>query len=550
MKKLLLTLIVSLAFCGSIFAQHPDTHWPGFVYSNFQLQGALYASLMIDGEPVDINYENWDQMEVAAFVGDEMRMTAMFLTDEYVLEYDELFPTLNAEPIYYTTPGDTVTFKMYNHATGVEYDVCQPVIWNGDPITILTGEQHWEGFDDPDHPLMLNFTGGEPQPTTFTKTIEAVGSDNWEGGKGGYYLIASPLADAVDPATEGMNMITDELGAEATSETSTYDLYWFNQGEDLEWQNYRTSTFNLENGKGYLYASKGGTTLTFTGNAYAGDGTVELSYNGDANWPGWNLVGNPFTSEAYADRDYYALQNGSELVPTEGNVAVGAMEGIFVVAANENDTEMTFSTTAPNKRSSLSLNVSRANRMLDRTIVNFGGNTQLPKFQLRSTSTKVYIPVEGSDYAIVSAEAMGEMPVNFKAEKSGSYTISAKGEEVNFTYLHLIDNMTGADVDLLSTPSYSFDASTTDYESRFRLLFATGSSEDGDNFGFVNGAGNLSIYGIEGEATLQVMDVNGRVLSTETFSGSYEKSLNVAAGIYMLRLTNGDNVRVQKMVIR
>jgi len=221
-----------------------------------------------------------------------------------------------------------------------------------------------------------------------------------------------------------------------------------------------------------------------------------------------------------------------------------------VVAADENDAEMTFSTTAPNKRSSLSLNVSRANRMLDRTIVNFGGNTQLPKFQLRSTSTKVYIPVEGSDYAIVSAEGMGEMPVNFRAEKSGSYTISAKGEEVNFTYLHLIDNMTGADVDLLATPSYSFDASTTDYESRFRLLFATGSSEEGDTFGFINGAGNLSIYGIEGEATLQVMDVNGRVLSTETFSGSYEKSLNVAAGIYMLRLTNGDNVKVQKMVIR
>jgi hypothetical protein len=158
--------------------------------------------------------------------------------------------------------------------------------------------------------------------------------------------------------------------------------------------------------------------------------------------------------------------------------------------------------------------------------------------------------MEGEDYAIVSAEGMGEMPVNFRAEKSGSYTISAKGEEVNFTYLHLIDNMTGADVDLLSTPSYSFEASTTDYESRFRLLFATGSSEEGDNFGFINGAGNLSIYGIEGEATLQVMDVNGRVLSTETFSGSYEKSLNVAAGIYMLRLTNGDNVKVQKMVIR
>lgn len=425
-------------------------------------------------------------------------------------------------------------FKVYDHATETEFeyvlDIEETIVWtSGGKYGSTTA------------PYSINFTspsGG------YTKHIEGYSADydEVENPNGNYYLIASPLAESV--AVSAIPGMTD----------GTYDLYYFDQNGDAEqkeWINCKGVVgFAMQPGVGYLYAHDEDIDLTFTGAAYEGDGTVVLSYNPDAYWNGWNLVGNPFTSEAYADRDYYALQNGSELVPTEANVAVGAMEGIFVVAADENDAEMTFSTTAPNKRSSLSLNVSRANRMLDRTIVNFGGNTQLPKFQLRSTSTKVYIPVEGSDYAIVSAEGMGEMPVNFKAEKSGSYTISAKGEEVNFTYLHLIDNMTGADVDLLSTPSYSFDASTTDYESRFRLLFATGSSEDGDNFGFVNGAGNLSIYGIEGEATLQVMDVNGRVLSTETFSGSYEKSLNVAAGIYMLRLTNGDNVKVQKMVIR
>ena len=33
--------------------------------------------------------------------------------------------------------------------------------------------------------------------------------------------------------------------------------------------------------------------------------------------------------------------------------------------------------------------------------------------------------------------------------------------------------MTGNDIDLLSTPSYSFEARTTDYENRFKLVFAT-----------------------------------------------------------------------------
>ena len=39
-------------------------------------------------------------------------------------------------------------------------------------------------------------------------------------------------------------------------------------------------------------------------------------------------------------------------------------------------------------------------------------------------------------------------------------------------------------------------------------------------------------------------------LSSETFSGSYEGKLNVAPGIYMLRLVNGNDVKVQKMVVR
>jgi hypothetical protein len=42
-------------------------------------------------------------------------------------------------------------------------------------------------------------------------------------------------------------------------------------------------------------------------------------------------------------------------------------------------------------------------------------------------------------------------------------------------YLHLIDSLTGADVDLLTEPSYTFDAKTTDDASRFRLVF------DGDD---------------------------------------------------------------------
>ena len=53
-----------------------------------------------------------------------------------------------------------------------------------------------------------------------------------------------------------------------------------------------------------------------------------------------------------------------------------------------------------------------------------------------------------------------------------------------------------------------------------------------------------------GQATLQVIDVMGRVLSSETLNGNAEVSINQPAGIYMLRLLNGDNVKVQKVVVQ
>ena len=159
------------------------------------------------------------------------------------------------------------------------------------------------------------------------------------------------------------------------------------------------------------------------------------------------------------------------------------------------------------------------------------------------------MPVDNSEYAVVYTEEQGEMPVNFKAENNGTYTLSFNAEDVTFGYLHLIDNMNGNDVDLLATPSYSFDAKTTDSESRFTLVFTTGNNDD-DTFAFYSN-GSFVINN-EGNATLQVIDINGRIMKSESINGCANVNVNVnaAQGIYMLRLVNGDNVKVQKVVVR
>ena len=384
----------------------------------------------------------------------------------------------------------------------------------------------------------------------LTKIIEAVGNENWEAEKGGYYLIASPLAAATAP-TDVDGMITDELGTNVDPTTSTYDLYSFNQAQELEWQNYRASNnFNLVNGTGYLYASKGGTTLTFSGAPYSGDTktvTLSVAENTD-NLGAVNLVGNPFAQDAYITKSFYTLENSDTYTSNTAGTPIHAMQGLLVVADEDGET-MTFSTEAPAvNNSKLNMNVSNERSVVDQAIISFTEGQQLPKLQFRNGSTKVYIPQDGKDYAIVSAESMGTMPVNFKAENNGTYTLNFNAEEVSFSYLHLIDNMTGIETDLLANPSYSFDAKTTDYESRFKLVFATGNNANDDAFAFYSN-GSFVINN-EGNATLQVIDVNGRILKSESINGCTNVNVKAAAGVYMLRLVNGNDVKVQKVVVR
>ena len=381
-------------------------------------------------------------------------------------------------------------------------------------------------------------------------------------GTGNWHLVASPLAAATYP-TDVTNMIGN-----------TYDLYRFNQSAALEWENWKAEGdnyhFNLENGKGYLYANSENVTLVFSGVPYSGNGQIPLAYDATAQFAGWNLIGNPFGTAATIDKPFYRMnEDGTALsAQVEAGNTVEAMEGVFVQATATGQSANFTAATRGNAKAAEVLQISLAKvpepvegregptrnsgvstgsttATIDNAIIRFDEGQTLGKFSLREGSSKVYIPAEGKDLAVAQAEGqVGEIPVNFKAEANGTYTLSFTSEEVTFSYLHLIDNMTGEDVDLLANPTYSFDARTSDYESRFHLVFATGGSVDGDSFGFINGMGNLTIFGIEGEATLQVIDVTGRMLSSETFSGSYEKRLNVAPGVYMLRLIQGNDVKV------
>ncbi len=530
MKRLLLTVIASLALCGSIFAQSQvtESHWPDFNYHAYDNHFTLVAFIQIDGNYVAID-GNWEFLEMAAFVDDVCRGTQVMIYD------GDDYPIVDDMSIYYDNPDEPLTFGLYDHSTGQSY-VSSSIFRMGTPgetLTLLTGpDDHVELYFDYDEAIVINFTAAG-----LTKDITAY------DGNGGWYFIASPVNENITPSAEN-GFLTEE-----------YDLYYFDQEGDTEgneWINHKDATlggFAIENGKGYLYASSTNTTLTFTGTPYEGDGVVELAYSetgGSDNMRGWNLVGNPFAQTATIDVPFYTLDGDEDYQEHAAGDEIEAMQGVLVKVTEA--TALTFSTTAKVKSANLALNVSKDNRLIDRAILSFGHGSALPKFQLNPNHTKIYMPVEGNDYAVVYTESMGEMPVSFKAEKNGTYSLSFNAEEVSFAYLHLIDNMTGDDTDLLANPNYSFEAKTTDYANRFKLVFATGDNGSDDSFAFFSN-GSFIITN-DGEATLQVVDVMGRIISSETINGNANVNVNAAPGVYMLRLVNGDNVKVQKVVVR
>ena len=173
---------------------------------------------------------------------------------------------------------------------------------------------------------------------------------------------------------------------------------------------------------------------------------------------------------------------------------------------------------------------------------------------LRTGNGKIWCRYDGKDYTIAFTQpGVTEVPIRFETVEDTEYTLRWNTLHGDFGYMHLIDNKTGADIDCLATDSYRFSAKKSDYTSRFRLVFDyTGVGEGteaaaGQDFAFMMN-GELVVTG---EGVLQVFDVTGRqVMSREVEGVQTTVSLPAAAsGVYVLRLTNGSQSQVQKMVI-
>ena len=181
--------------------------------------------------------------------------------------------------------------------------------------------------------------------------------------------------------------------------------------------------------------------------------------------------------------------------------------------------------------------------MRDRAYVRPGEGKNCTKFSINKNTPKIFIPKNNKDYAIACTEGAKVMPLCFTTNKSGTYTLRFDTKDMPGDYLHLIDNATGIDIDLMaatSTPStgsgnegsvasYTFDSKDCNYATRFRLVLdEEATNEIPESFAYVSN-GQLMI---NGTGTLQVMDILGRPILTKEIS-TLNSQLITSPQVYM-----------------
>ena len=422
-----------------------------------------------------------------------------------------------------------------------------------------------DAFNDDAATLTINAGGqlvhaNEGVMATFVKNIEA-----YTGENDGWYTISSPLAANVN-ASDVTNLLSGEFDLYRYDEPTHY---WENyedandvepgNPDNTDWDN---NNAVIEQGRGYLYANAADQELSFVGelNVTAVDRVLSAASD---KLTGFNLLGNPFAHDIYKGvafakgeelrEGYYTLNYHGAWQPLTDADAIKSGAGFLVQTDNDGTTiNIDKTNAATRKANDAMLAVSVVNsRYEDVAYVSFKDGLGLEKIgHMNEYIPMVYVPGTFNNFAIATMEEdVTEIPVNFEAMTMGEYTIAVKAKDCEYKTMILVDKFTGNETNLL-VDSYTFMATTTDDPDRF-LIKLSEDAEIEDSFIYISN-GELVFDNLSSDAIINVFDVLGRNVATFNNCGdtTYRVSTDLFAdGVYLVRLIEGNNVKVQKMVI-
>ena len=393
-------------------------------------------------------------------------------------------------------------------------------------------------------------------PATVKKSITA--STASKDGEG-WYTIASPVH------TDSYNYVA--IGSETTVNLTAddYDMFYYDETAS-KWRNQKANGgaagfTQMNAGQGYLYRNSGN-ELSFVGNTNQGDVSVSLTYtSGQGSLAGFNLIGNPYPhsiakgsgqaiDHANLASGFYTITNAGAWTSCTDGDEIKANQGLLVQATAETSltiSDVNYVAAAKANNDKIQFSVKNA-QYSDVAYALFDKGVGLNKIDHRNPEIPMlYISQDDGNFAIaMMSDDTKTFNLNFKAMTMGQYTIRAKAEG-DFSYMHLIDRLTGTDTDMLLDGEYTFLASPTDSDGRFivRLDYSAGGETSGDDI-FAYQSGDDII--VSGEGELQMFDITGRMVMNATVNGVQTFGKPETAGVYVLRLV-GNEMRTQKVVV-
>ena len=198
----------------------------------------------------------------------------------------------------------------------------------------------------------------------------------------------------------------------------------------------------------------------------------------------------------------------------------------------------------------------------DVAVLELGRDTDAGAEKLRANTCKgwLYLHHNDDDYGILfRTEVEDYQPLWFETSETGTYTLSWETANAQFDQLTLIDNITGEVTDMLTHDSYMFEANPDQYKSRFKIVVGDWKDVEENEGGASTGSaaatfayyanGEIHLVETQNFASLQIVDMMGRVIATCDGRIQCVPTNGMAPGVYILRLTDNNGTRTQKIVI-
>jgi len=389
----------------------------------------------------------------------------------------------------------------------------------------------------------------------------------------GWHLIGSPVA-------------TFTINGSSFDPGTNDDLYAWDEATNT-WLNHKVGNpTQIVPGTGYIVAYENTGTKSFTGNLNVSNVAVSGLAHTAAQGKGWHLLGNPFASALEWNKTggSWALTNvaGTAKVwnsATKAYVDVVA-DGIipsaqgFFVQVNESTTGSLTIPAAARAHSSTAWYKNTTPRLMLSASPTDGSSRQESQIRIEPEATSSfdfyydsrflpgYAPqfYSMSDGELLSSNALPQVqngasiPLGFVKNQHEYFVIRMEENNIGETIL-IKDLKLNLTHNLSQQPEYHFTSAQGDDPNRFLLHFgAVGVDEALPTTVVAAYVSNNILYVLnaQGKVQVDVLDLSGRMVYSQSMQaeGLSSTPINLSAGVYVVRLNDGQTTMANKVIVQ